>query len=591
MTSGRISGDVAELANVQPNTDVVKSATSNLAPGQFSDKISTTMVDLVKGRKGATDNDALGAEALFRAAINKGNSSPAEVAKGLSPQFSGALNTAFSSPQATAMSQFVEQVNTQLGAALGKNISLTSPLSSGLVPYDLSAPAKHIYPVYSPLRNRIPRTKGIGTQHLAKIITAIQGSGQGLGVAGNRMSLSEFNGGSFSSFPNNLPGSGSQSITDIAIPYKFFGLTESVSWLSQWAGQGFEDVNGLASLILLQEAMLLEERALIGATSVALGTPGTPTVAARTANTGETALSGVTTNVYVKITAVNYYGETAASTGASVAWSAGQVVDVTIAPVAGALAYNVYVTTGASAGTYYIQTAGVGATKFTLQGALPTSGTTAPASDSGTSSSNDYEGIVSAITGHSAGTVYPTGFKGSYVNQSVGDTLNINTLNAALIGMWNGATGVLANPDHIWGEGGDLARLAQSINTASATAAGYRLAVNQGEVTSLTGGAAISQYVNPVTRKLIDLNVHPYFPQGTAFILSDTVPHPTATVSQVWQNVLVQDYLSISWPVIDVTFRHSLFWYGTLFSPAVQYNGIMQGIQKTTASASAGTNS
>ena len=31
--------------------------------------------------------------------------------------------------------------------------------------------------------------------------------------------------------------------------------------------------------------------------------------------------------------------------------------------------------------------------------------------------------------------------------------------------------------------------------------------------------------------------------------------------------------------VIDVTFRYSLFQYGTLFSPAPQYNFLLQGLQ------------
>ena len=38
--------------------------------------------------------------------------------------------------------------------------------------------------------------------------------------------------------------------------YRFFGLTESLSWLAQFAGQGFEDISALANLILLQEMML-----------------------------------------------------------------------------------------------------------------------------------------------------------------------------------------------------------------------------------------------------------------------------------------------------------------------------------------------
>jgi hypothetical protein len=65
-------------------------------------------------------------------------------------------------------------------------------------------------------------------------------------------------GGSLSStaWPLNLPPSGSQTEVDLNIPYRFFGLTESLSWLAQFAGQGFEDISALANLILLQEMMM-----------------------------------------------------------------------------------------------------------------------------------------------------------------------------------------------------------------------------------------------------------------------------------------------------------------------------------------------
>lgn len=597
-TATRITGELTDLSAAQPNTDVIKSATSNLAPGQYSDKISTTMVDLVKGRKDASDDQALLAERMFRNAIDKGTTAPAEVAKGLSPQFSNALTAAFQSPQAMAMQRYTEELTTQLEAALGKNITLTSPLSSGLVPYDLSAPAKQIYPVHSPFRNRLPRTQGQGTQHLGKIITAIPGSNPG-GLGGQpRVSIPEMGtaGGNLSQWPMAMPASpGNATMTDIAIPYKFFGLTESVSWLAQFAGQGFQDAAGLASLILLQESMLAEERALIGATSVALGAPAAPGAVGRTANSGEVGITGASTNVYVAVTALNYYGETAASaiTTPSPAVTSG-VLDVTISPVPGALAYNIYVATGASApaiGTFKLMASAVGATKYTLQGALPTSGANPPASDTGTSNGNDYEGMVSIISGHASPSVYPSGFKGSYVNQSVNDTLNINSFNTCLQAMWSGANGIFADPDELWAEGTDLARFGASVAANSGNQAGYRLEIEQGSVNGVTAGAAVSQFVNPITRKLISLNVHPYLPQGTALPISWKLPVPQSNVSNVWEVVNVQDYLSISWPVIDLSFRYSLFWYGSLFCPAVQYNGLMQGIQKSVATANSGTNS
>ncbi len=373
----------------------------------------------------------------------------------------------------------------------------------------------------------------------------------GGGIAGNN-------------WPNQLPSSGTQLSSTLNIPYRFFGLTEAVSWLAQFAGQGFDDAAGLASLILLQEAMLLEERAMIASTSIALSTPAAPGLTARSAGTGETALSGVTTNVYVIVTALNYYGETAGSSSASVAWSAGQVVDVAIAPSSGALAYNIYVGTGTATPSnsgFHLMASAVGGYRFTLQGALPGATASPPTADTGTSATTDYEGFIPTITGHSSSggsPVYPAGYQGSYVNQSVGDILSENVINTMLSGMWDGPNGIFADPDDIWAEGGDLTRLAGSLANQNnqANPNNYRFFISQSEVGGVTAGVAVSQYKNPITQKTINLRVHPYIPQGDAMALSYKLPMPWTNTGNIWENVMVQDYLSISWPVVDVTFRY-----------------------------------
>ena len=343
----------------ESNTAVVKAALSQLNGRSPSDAISRAMPDLVKGRRIAAQDaeaQAILAEQLFRNEIKRGMSDPTGVIKGLSPQFGGALQLALQmSPQQNAMNAFVKNLNAQLEAQLGKSFTLTSPLSSGLVPFDLVAPTQLIYPVHTPFRNMVPRVPGQGVSHRAKVMTSISGAlPGGLATPGNRISIPELPAGggiAGNNWPNQLPASGTQNAVDVNIPYRFFGLTEAVTWLAQFAGQGFDDAAGLASLVLLQEMMLLEERAMIGATSIALSTPGSPGVTTRTAGTGETPLSGVSTNIYIAVTAVNYYGETVASTTVTPTTEPGgsSVVDVTIAPVAGALAYNIYVGTGASA--------------------------------------------------------------------------------------------------------------------------------------------------------------------------------------------------------------------------------------------------
>lgn len=569
-----------------------------------SDMIAGRMPALVKGAGYAkiggnqplTDDAeifkrSMDAEKSLRTAVKTAITNPDEVRKGINPAFSSQFGLFLGENGNTGFGGVVNEIQSVLSAELGKNITLTSPLSSGFVPYDLVAPSRLIYPVYSPLRNKIPRVPGQGTSHRAKLITGITGSLTG-GQGAQRISISEtpsaqtING----NWPMNIPAAGSQTAVDMNIPYAFFGMSESLSWLAQFAGQGFEDVSALANLVLLQEFMLAEEYSILSGTKSALPTPAAATVAARNAGSSETPISGATTNVYVKITALNYFGETAASAASAAAAvdNSTKVVDVTIAPVRGAFTYNIYVSTGtAASGTYYKMVSGTGAAKYTLQGALPTGGTTAPTADSGTSSANDYEGWLSVVDGHAStdAAVYPSGFTGSYINKSAGQTLNHSILFTALEAMWDGPGAFRADPAEIVAEGSDIARLADEV-ISSGSNTNYRLMLTQDDTGGFKSGAAVSEIQNPITRSLVRLVVHPWLTQGTAFLNSYTLPMSWSNVSNVWENVMVQDYLSINWPVIDASFRYSIYMYGALVCYAPQYNGVIQGLQQTVASSS-----
>ena len=580
-----------------------------------SDMIAGRMPALVKGAGFAKvggnqplSDDAeifkrsMDAERSLRSAVKTAISDPDSVRKSINPAFSSQFGLFLNGdgPGAGGLGTLANEISGVLSAELGKNITLTSPLTSGFVPYDLVAPSRLIYPIYSPLRNKIPRTPGQGTSHRAKLVTGITGSQTG-GQANQRISISEIQSGSGvggTNWPMNIPPSGSQTAVDMNIPYKFFGMSESLSWLAQFAGQGFEDVSALANLVLLQEFMLGEEYSMLSSTSSALAVPATPTLTARTAGSSETGLSGVTTNVFVKVSALNYFGETQATTSAaSVAATNGQVVDVAIQPVRGAFYYRIYVTTGASAGTYHLAADQVGGHYYTLQGAIPTTTAQPQASDTGTSSTTDYEGWLSVVDGHAStdAGVYPSGFTGSYVNKSAGTTLNHNILFTALEEMWDGGgsgynnTAVAgpfrADPSELVAEGSDIARLADEV-IASGQNTNYRLFLTQDEVGGVRSGAAVSEIQNPITRSIVRVVVHPWLQQGTAFLNSYTLPMSWSNVSNVWENVMVQDYLSINWPVIDASFRYSIYMYGALVCYAPQYNGVIQGLQQTVASSS-----
>lgn len=118
------------------------------APGlMLSDKMNTLVKGAGYARVGGnmplSDDEmvfkkAMRAEDSFREAIRKGHHEPQQVLKGISADFSGQFGAFMSlSPQNQAMQYLVGQLNTQLSDALGKSITLTSPLSSGFVPFDL----------------------------------------------------------------------------------------------------------------------------------------------------------------------------------------------------------------------------------------------------------------------------------------------------------------------------------------------------------------------------------------------------------------------------------------------------------------------
>ena len=148
--------------------------------------------------------------------------------------------------------------------ALAKGVTV----STGLVYYDLQAPAKNLYPVITPLRNSIPRVgrpNGYGDSAKWKQIAAITGSGydaMGWVPEGQR--------------------SGTMSYTSTQKTSAYFTLGEEdyATYEAISAGEGFENVESTDSLRTLQKMMLKEESALLGGNGggVQLGTPAQPSV-------------------------------------------------------------------------------------------------------------------------------------------------------------------------------------------------------------------------------------------------------------------------------------------------------------------------
>jgi hypothetical protein len=359
--------------------------------------------------------------------------------------------------------------------------------------------------------------------------------------------------------------------------------------------------------------MLGEEYQMIAGSSQNLATPAAPTVTIRTAGSNETAWTTTSGSVYVRVTALNYFGETVASTYSTVVTAtANCVFDVTISPVPGAQQYNVYVGTVTTANDCYLQVGtsvqsgvtytgvqsanAVGGYRVTLQGTPATTSNSHayPTADTGTGNNNRMEGLIPVLSGLSdtgTGPYSQVGFEssgvwqGGYINQSVGTHLSTNAIFTALDALWenNGLNNVTpgvykADPSEIVADGGDLMRLANDMLTQGA-GLNYLLNISQDQISGIRAGAAVSEFVNPVTRSTVKLTVHPWMSQGTALLMSYQLPQTWSHVDNAWEMVCVQDYVSVAWPVIDASFRYSIFLLGTMVANAPMYSGILQGLQ------------
>jgi hypothetical protein len=225
----------------------------------------------------------------------------------------------------------------------------------------------------------------------------------------------------------------------------------------------------------------------------------------------------------------------------------------------------------------------VGGVRFTLQGTVPTSGTTAPAADTGTSKGTRMEGVIPTLTGLSAqGGIYPAGWQGGYINNAVGTTLNYSTINTVLKALWattgNNPGTFKADPAELISSGIDIANLSDDV-IAQGSATNYRLFIQQSETGGIQTGAAVDEFRNPLTRSIMKLVVHPWYQQGNADLLTYQLPQTWTNVANAWEMTCVQDYVSIAWPVIDATFRYSIFLYGAMVAHAPQYSAHLSGLQ------------
>src|SRR5579875_602736 len=236
--------------------------------------------------------------------------------------------------------EMAKQVFSRGGTPLAKDATTSGyTYGTGLFGYELEAPAKSLYPVVTKFLNRVARVKApVGSQAAHwRAITAIDVAATSpfvqFGAPGSVIQVTE---------------------KDYTATYKVLSKGNTVQLDAQVLARGFDDLRARAGMDTLFALKIAEEIALLGSNNTAaLATPGAPTL---TVATSGGSIGAVT--VYVVICAktlanYNYGGSTVSGASANTGALSGTTnkVTATWAPVTGAVAYDVYVSTNGT--TYY----------------------------------------------------------------------------------------------------------------------------------------------------------------------------------------------------------------------------------------------
>ncbi|MFZ3235959.1 MAG: hypothetical protein WA184_11395 [Stellaceae bacterium] len=445
---------------------------------------------------------------------------------------------------------------------LGKSIST----ATGLLAYDLQAPAKNLYPFVTPIRNVMPRVGGgTGTATNWRQVNAIIGSGFDAmgwvpeGQRSGQMSYSTSN----------------KSATFVTIGEEDAATFEAIS-----AGREFEDIQARMTFRLLQKMMLKEEMAILaGNASLSLGMPATPTLSAsgtggtlpsatyfvkvvaltlegyqNSSVSGGVATTKNVTGVDGKMFALNG-GSSNISGEASQALTLGQSLFCSVAPMQGAVAYAWYVSS--STGTETLQ-AITTINSLALSAPLAT-GNQPQSAISGDASANPayaYDGLLTTALkmGSNAYVAQmPTGAAGvgtPLTGSGRGSVVEIDNMFQA---MW---TNFELSPTVLYVNAQELKNITTKVlSNASGPLLRYDAPADgsDGEY-QLTASGVVQFYYNPFAiygGLRIPIKIHPRVPPGTILGWAENLPiqYQSNEVPNVAELKTRQDYYQIDWPI------------------------------------------
>ncbi|MFB5193066.1 SU10 major capsid protein [Alicyclobacillus fastidiosus] len=451
-------------------------------------------------------------------------------------------------------------------------------ISSGMQPYDLAEYAVFLQPTFSPLRNMIPRIRRRGRNFEAKSVTNVDVNNvSGIATEGQ------------------LAPAIATQFADVTTYFMSYGISSDPVTMEQlFAGEGNNgdfsiDSRAVAVANLLKGLFIKEERLFLGGVgstqqvftvnngpvnginltfggamgnapaggTLTTGTTGGTIPASTTVYALYTAVSafaiptGMPTNqgaiAYSKTTAGQSLPQTAqlsVETG-----SGGGTNTVVFTPPAytgpvPVIGWVLYL--GASAnGPFYFAGFTTGAPLTVTS--VPTNGLQAPTIDQTASVGSGPNGLNGSFNGILS-WIFAQGSNATI--QAVNGTLTLDDVNTAFS---NAFTNQFANPDHLYCSALDIQTLTKLL-TGNNGGQPYWFAAQQGNAQGeMTANFRVSRYLNPVTSKIIPVDVHAYLPQGIMLGITEQLPdwYVGNNVPDVWTWVGAMDYLEIDYQPIS----------------------------------------
>lgn len=456
-------------------------------------------------------------------------------------------------------------------------VSKAFTVATGLVGYDLQAPALALYPFVAAmtmLRNDIPRVGGGGdTATRWKAITGINTGNTHPGVS-----------------EGNRGASIATSTAAYTAAYVGLGLEDSVTFESDYAAQDFDDPKARATLGLLRSLMIQEEGMLLGGNaSLSLGITPTPALSASGSGATLPALSpysvicvalthqgasrsSLANGVVGQITKTNTDassdtingGAAQKSVAATQAVTLGQTLFCSVAPVEGAVAYAWYIGAAGTEKLEFITTINSLAVTAPLAGTHQLA-SALTAADYSKDSTYNYDGLLTfAKSGNNAITqALATGTAGTGTSLTSDSNGGVQEINNLLQNMFD--TSRIGPSDLLVSSAG--IRTINRLCIGNGGAPLFRFSMDsKGGETGLIAGQTIGSYLNPITNTLIRVRVHPNMPGGTILGYCKEVPYPLNGVGNVFQVKTRKEYYSLQWP-----FKSRKFEYGVYADEVLQH--------------------